>query len=642
MPRTSCASGAAREIRKGNRPTSRFFSSDSFRPPIGRTWNTRRMMLVCRKAVFVTVALACAACGQESTQASAATTEATAARAIVDVPIVLPGARLPATIRVAVLRDDASEQWYGSAGPLDSVVSAWVRAVEELGGRATVVRSSGAAAADVILVPSHPCIGNDTRRLLRSEGPDRPGVIVTGLTGTRDAGCRYVGHDLVLALTGAMRADTLGTRGEAYVTIPGDMGPLTADIPPGSRVELQPAPQVAWRHPGRPEYWSDWSLNPTPAGDAPLLDAAVVHSRDRLPRAVAIGFEVTHVAERARDRALFARLLRNSILWAARHPVATIAAWPGGARAAAMITQDVEQDFALAQHALDSLSSAGVPGTYFLVTDLASKHARLVRRLAAQGELGSHGDVHDSLGGHTRAAQEDRLRRSREVIAEVGKVAAAGLRPPREVMDEATLAAWARLGGDYVFGTNDSRSASPELVAVEGDTLVLFGRVTQDDFVALRRAGSSPDPTALAASFLTDFEKVRALGGVYSFSYHSHLLARPALVPAVAAVARGVRRADDTWVARAADVAAWWRARSAVRVCPGQIAAAGVELLDRNAVPAALRDAERSIWPPSTMAAPAVEGGRRARWSADRVTVALPPISPGATQTVRLVTGDAP
>jgi hypothetical protein len=600
------------------------------------------MMLVCRKAVFVAVALACAGCRQESTHASAATTGNSGTRAIVDVPIVLAEPRLPATIRVAVLRDDASEQWYGSAGALDSVVSAWVRAVEELGGRATVARSSGAAAADVILVPSQPCIGNDTRRLLRSEGRDRPGVIVTGLTGTRDAGCRYVGHDLVLALTGAMRADTLGARAEAYVTIPGDMGPLTADIPPGSRVELQPAPQVAWRHSGRPVYWSDWSLNPTPAGDAPLLDAAVVHSRERLPRAVAIGFEVTHVAERARDRALFARLLRNSILWAARRPVATIEAWPGGARAAAIITQDVEQDFSLARHALDSLTSAGVPGTYFLVTDLASKHARLVRRLAAQGELGSHGDVHDSLGGLPLATQAERLRRSREVIAEVGKVSAAGLRPPREVMDEATLAAWARLGGDYVFGTNDARSASPELVAVEGDTLVLFGRVTQDDFVALRRAGPSPDPTALAASFLADFEKVRALGGVYSFSYHSHLLARPALVPALAAVARGVRRADDTWVARAADVAAWWRARSAVHVVPTQVAGGVVEITLRNNGASALRDAALSVWPPSTMSAPAVEGARLTRWSADGVTVALPPIAPGATRTVRLVTGGSP
>jgi peptidoglycan/xylan/chitin deacetylase (PgdA/CDA1 family) len=601
------------------------------------------MMLVCRKAVFVAVALACAGCGQESTHASAATTGASGARATVDVPIVLAGPGLPATIRVAVLRDDASEQWYGSAGALDSVVSAWVRAIEELGGRATVAHSSGTAtAADVILVPSLPCIGNETRRLLRSEGRDRPGVIVTGLTGTRDAGCRYVGHDLVLALTGAMRADTLGARAEAYVTIPGDMGPLTADIPPGSRVELRPAPQVAWRHPGRPVYWSDWSLNPTPAGDAPLLDAAVVHSRERQPRAVAIGFDVTHVGDRARDRALFARLLTNAILWTARHPVATIAAWPGGARAAAMITQDVEQDFSLAQNALDSLTSAGVPGTYFLVTDLASKHARLVRRLAAQGELGSHGDVHDSLGGRTRAAQEDRLRRSREVIAEVAKVSAAGLRPPSEVMDEATLAAWARLGGDYVFGTNDARSASPELVAVEGDTLVLFGRVTQDDFGALRRAGPSPDPTALAASFLTDFEKVRALGGVYSFSYHSHLLARPALVPAVAAVARGVRRADDTWVARAADVAAWWKARSAVRVVPSLIAGGVVEITLRNTGASALRDAVLSIWPPSAMSAPALEGGRLTMWSADRVTVALPPIAPGATHTVRLVTGGSP
>lgn len=601
------------------------------------------MIIVCRKAIFVAVAFACAGCRQESTHASAATTRASGARAIVDVPVVLAGPRLPAAIRVAVLRDAASEQWYGGAGALDSIVSAWVRAVEELGGRATVAHSSGAAtAADVILVPSQPCIGTDTRRLLRSEGRDRPGVIVTGLTGTRDAGCRYVGYDLVLALTGAMRADTLAERAAAYVTIAGDMGPLTADIPPGSRLELHPAPQVAWRQPGRPAYWSDWSLNPTPAGDAPLLDAAVVHSRERQPRAVAIGFDVTHVGARARDGALFARLLRNAILWAAGHPVAAIAAWPGGARAAAIITQDVEQDFALAQHALDSLTSAGVPGTYFVLTDLAAKHARLVRRLAAQGELGSHGGVHDSLGGLPLATQEERLRRSREVIAEVGKVAAAGLRPPREVMDEATLAAWAEVGGAYVFGIADARSASPELVVVEGDTLVLFGRVTQDDFVALRRAGPSPDPTALAAAFLTDFEKVRTLGGVYSFSYHSHLLARPELVPALAAVARGVRRADDTWVARAADVAAWWRARSRVHVVPNQVAGGVVEITLRNTGASALRDAELSIWPPSTMSAPAVEGARLTRWSADRVTVALPPIAPGATHTVRLVTGGLP
>jgi len=113
-------------------------------------------------------------------------------------------------------------------------------------------------------------------------------------------------------------------------------------------------------------------------------------------------------------------------------------------------------------------------------------------------------------------------------------------------------------------------------------------------------------------------------------------------VPAVAAVARGVRRADDTWVARAADVAAWWRARSAAHVVPTQVAAGGVEILVRNDGASALRDAELSIWPPSTMAAPAVEGGRLTRWSADRVTVALPPIAPGATHTVRLGTGGAP
>jgi peptidoglycan/xylan/chitin deacetylase (PgdA/CDA1 family) len=598
-------------------------------------------MRVHRKAFAVVAALTLSACQEEATHASAATTTADRARAMVDVPTLLPAATLSSSLRVAVLRDEASEQWYGGAGALDSLVEAWAHAVEAVGARVTIARSSGAAsAADVVLVPGQPCISDDTRQLLRAKRRNGPGIIVTGFTGMRDAGCRYVGHDLVLTLTGAMRADTLPARQDAYITIPGDMGPLTADIAPGSRIELHPAPHIAWRHPGRSAYWSDWSLNPTPAGDAPLLDAAVVYSRDREPRAVAMGFEVSHVARRARDQALFALLLRNAILWTAHQPVATLAAWPSGVRAAAIITQDVEQDFALAQHALDSLTSAGVPGTYFLVTDLASENARLVRRLAEQGELGSHGDVHDSLGGLSLEAQMERLTRSRDKITEVANVNPQGLRPPREVMDEATLVAWSRAGGTYVFGTNDARSASPELVEVNGDTLVLFGRVTQDDFVALRRAGASPDPRALAESFLADFEKVRALGGVYSFSYHSHLLARPSLVPALAAVARGVRRHDDTWVARASDVAEWWRTRSAVHVSPNTTGDA-VEVVLRNDGASTLENAELVVWPAVARTDPRVDGGRLTRWSPDRLTIALPVIAGGASHTVRISTGGA-
>lgn len=597
-------------------------------------------MRVRRKALLVVAAaLMGSGCEEKPAPAAAATAVRAPARAITDVPTIVPQATLPAELRVAVLRDRASESWYGGPAGLDSVVGAWARTIESLGATVRIAPSAGAASdADVVLVPAQPCIGEDTRRLLQSRGRARAGMIITGLTATRDGGCRYVGHALSLAITGAMRADTLGTRGEAYVTIPGDMGPLTADIAPGSRISLRPAPQVAWRHPGRPAYWSDWSLNPAPARDVALLDAAVVHSPPQQARAVAIGFDVSHVADRERDRALFSLLLRNAILWAAREPLATLAPWPNGSRAAAIITQDVEQDFALAEHALDSLTSAGVPGTYFLVTDLAPEHAKLVRRLASQGELGSHGDVHDSLGGLPLERQVERLERSRNVILEVADTTPRGLRPPREIMDEATLSAWARVGGSYIFGTNDARSASPELVAADGDTLVLFGRVTQDDFVALRRAGATPDPQALATSFLQDFDKVRSLGGVYSFSYHSHLLARPSLVPALAAVARGVRRTDDTWVARASEVADWWRTRAAIRLTP-TAQPGGVVIEIRNEARSALRGAELLIWLPSPAHEPVVEGARLRRWVEDRVTVALPPIASGAAYTVRLTTG---
>ena len=60
-----------------------------------------------------------------------------------------------------------------------------------------------------------------------------------------------------------------------------------------------------------------------------------------------------------------------------------------------------------------------------------------------------------------------------------------------------------------------------------------MGRVGSDDFAAVaRRVHAVPD--TLAAIFLGEYDRVRALGGHYVLSYHSQVLARPELVPSLA------------------------------------------------------------------------------------------------------------
>jgi polysaccharide deacetylase len=258
-------------------------------------------------------------------------------------------------------------------------------------------------------------------------------------------------------------------------------------------------------------------------------------------------------------------LVRNSVAWAAGQPLASVEPWPRGLAAAAVLAQDVETEFTNARYALDSLRAAGVPATYYLTTALALKHRRLTRALAAHGEIGTHTDRHQLLGGAPADSQGAWLRRTQQDLTRLLGHSVLGLRPPEEQFDTSTLSQWLQAGGTYVFGANNSRVAAPEMLSIGRDTLVLLARVTDDDLIVVHSIG--PDPVrALTQRYLSDFARVRALGGLYLLSYHSQLLARSELVPVLANVARAVAADERIWRTTAGEVATWWRAKANLRV----------------------------------------------------------------------------
>src|SRR5690242_18120683 len=259
-------------------------------------------------------------------------------------PSLLADARLPSRIAVAILHDESAASFYTAPGALDSITDAWRTLLTSAGADARVVSAPAANAdrtARVLVVPSSPCLTVEAREAIDGILSRGGGVIVTGLTGVYDAGCRPLGYGFIVGATGASRADTLDSRAMTYVTIPSG-SPLTIDIPPGSRIDLNPGRQVALRLPRRDAFYSDYSLQPQPAGGAPLLDAAITHTTAGRGRLVYWGFEPRDVVRLPWDRALVDLLARNSIAWAAGLPTAAVEPWPKGHIAAASIVQDVE------------------------------------------------------------------------------------------------------------------------------------------------------------------------------------------------------------------------------------------------------------------------------------------------------------
>lgn len=601
-----------------------------------RCGNVRWVVLVGLTVIGVSVALA--ARGDREPTRSEGPKRFAGSTTVIPMPSVLPPATLASPVRVALVRDPAAAAYFTRSASYDSIVDRWTATLRATGADVRVVAPAEIAGsgARVLVIPSAHCLSVATRDAIDRAGVRGQGLIVTGPIGTKDARCRPIGYGLLVALTGASRVEPIEQRDIAYVTFPTGSA-LATHIPPGTRLELDPAPYVALRRAGRDAFFSSFSLRPEPARGARLVDAAVVRSRYAGAPVAYWSFELTGVNDLPWDRTIAQMLVRNAVAWAARLPTVELEPWPQGRRAAAVLAQDVEDQFANAEYALDSLRAAGVRGTYFLTSELARRHERLTRAIAEEDEIGTHSENHRLLGGEPADVQRRRLALTQVHLRDLLGAPVAGLRPPEEQFDKATLAAWIEAGGTYVFGANNSRAAAPELLEVDGDTIVLLGRANVDDFDAASLA-SRGSLDEIVREYLAEYQKIRALGGLYLLSYHSQLLARPELVPALARIARRIRADTVVWLTTASDVVDWWRARAAVTTRATRLDARTLTVALHNTG----RDTVRGL-----VARVALAGGARASGSArvlkseaGTLRFIVPPLPPGAERTWKFAIAD--
>lgn len=558
---------------------------------------------------------------------------------VLEMPSLLRSPKLPSRVTVAIVRDEAAASFYTRAATLDTIVRGWKDALVAAGADVRIVSSSAigsARDARVLVVPSSPCLTVATREAIEQAGARGQGLILTGPAGLNDAGCRRLGYGLVVAVTGASRVEPLESRPMVYVTIPYG-GPLSADIPPGSRLDLNPASQVALRLEGRDALYSEYTLYPAAVAGQPLVDGALAHSSYRGARVAYWGFELRDAVSRPWNRAVLSLLVRNSVAWAGKIPLPSLEPWPNNHRAAATFTQDVEDEFANARYAADSLKAIGVPGTFFLVSDLARRNTHVARELFKAGEIGSHTENHRLLGGTSLERQSARLELTQHDLADIVGERGSGLRPPEEQFDVATMRAWLAAGGSYLMGANDSRCVAPELLPVGRDTLVLLPRTGDDDFGMLA-PGRSQDPSATAAFMESEFVWIRALGGLYAMSYHSQLLSRPEHVPALARIARRVASDTSVWIATAGDISRWWRSRSQLQTSARLADRNRLEVTVRNRGTTGVRGSVIRVFQPSPLEA--LRSSGKLLPSEPGVTrVLIPFIAAGESKVISVVLG---
>jgi len=249
--------------------------------------------------------------------------------------------------------------------------------------------------------------------------------------------------------------------------------------------------------------------------------------------------------------------------------------------------------------------------------------------------VGTHTENHGRLGG-TAEVQRQRLETTQRDLTRMLGHPVAGMRPPEEQFDQSTLLAWKQAGGTYVFGANNGRTPSPEVVQVGDAPFVLLGRTVDDDFLTVRRA-QIVDPQRLAADQLEAFAKVRALGGLFIMSYHSNMLAREKTVGALGIVARALKADTSVWLTTAKAATDWWLVRHRMETTVTRDGASAVVLTVRNGAASASPAASVMVTlPHGGRATLAVDGDLMAA-PPGTARVRIPPLAAGGTHTVRII-----
>jgi peptidoglycan/xylan/chitin deacetylase (PgdA/CDA1 family) len=263
--------------------------------------------------------------------------------------------------------------------------------------------------------------------------------------------------------------------------------------------------------------------------------------------------------------------------------------WPGGARAAASFSFDVDAESAMLHAApssadrpgvmshqsygplvgvprlLEVLDRHSVASTFFVPGYTAERYPGVVRDIVAAGhEIAHHGYLHETLEGVEPSAEAAYLDRGLEALERVAGIRPLGYRAPMWEPTWATPALLAERGFLYDSSLMDADHPYELAVAdVEGVASIVEIPIhwALDDweqycFVpGVSGEGLIESPAKAQEMWCLELDAMRDVGGCFTLTNHPFLTGRPSRARALEHVVEQAVGYGDVWVTSLAQIA---------------------------------------------------------------------------------------
>ncbi|WP_235952963.1 polysaccharide deacetylase family protein [Noviherbaspirillum galbum] len=459
-------------------------------------------------------------------------------------------------------------------GNYDTILGQWRTYLRDTGkdfrelGRADLLAQPPRG---VLVLASALLLDDQERRAVEEFGRRGGSILGSWAVGARDGKGEWRGFQFVQDLFDLRVAGEITRQSEEWFIAPSGDGPLTWPLPAGRRMYLGKIAENPLRIDARnvAARYMTWERSRDPA----LANGAIAFSERYDSRRVYFGFSEPAMDFHPRDDIY--RMLDAILAWLRHEPRVYKAAWPGGRLAAQLIAMEVDgaaESVAALSQQLDAL---GLRASFFLITSQAGAFPDLLRSLARRGhELAYQADVPDGFKDQNAEIQEQRMLAMFADVRKIGgpgPLALHGFRAPNESYDQSTEILLRRHGMQYhvadAAATIDRLPyfSSAEKAVPPESALVVLPRTSLED---LEYRGDAMNEERAGMQLVREYEEALNMGALNMLLIHASSYASGS--PVNAALPAFFRRLadsrDKTWVARADDIAAWWRARDRASV----------------------------------------------------------------------------
>lgn len=369
--------------------------------------------------------------------------------------------------------------------------------------------------------------------------------------------------------------------------------PLAANIPAGYALNI-----ATWDRPIAAEvldprsiqlsYWYNPKQEHGLVREEIRKSAGIVYGEYGKGRFVWMGFEINSVNGVLEDHIYLERLLKNSLDWLCRNPIAYLRDWPNDYGAAAIILPNLNNDFS-SMSSIVNIAKGKIVSPTFIVDQSAfvSENKEQLNLLSRYGEVvpaiafsypSSREDTIKNMFDYQ--TQFESLKQIKIIYENLTKKKINGALAQFGSFDKTTLKALNR--ADYSVLISDSLNGNslPKILHAEDKRIIGIFKYSRSDYDVVESYGLK-DPNLQFYTYQEDIDRLLFEGGLYVLRLHPQLQLQKNYMDVVTQVIDDLRK-KNYWIATASEIAKWVNLKSQVEVGTKRIGKTRIRLTVSN------------------------------------------------------------